>query len=171
MDQLKHLFSFKVQKKSPPPFPPHPPHEPRDLFLLSIINWQFHYKKKTRSSYRPTETFFSLLGTEKMPPPPSPHPPHVPGDLKLLSYIGSFIQKKSRSSNGSTETHVFFQVQKKSPPPSLHTHLMNHVIQFYCQSYIGSFIIKNHTVQIDQLKHLFSFRYRTPPPPFPPLTS
>ena len=25
--------------------------------------------------------------------------------------------------------------------------------------HIGSFIIKNHAVQIDQLKHLFSFKY------------
>ena len=32
---------------------------------------------------------------------------------------------------------------------------MNHVIYFYFQSHIGSFIKKGHAVQIDQLKRLF----------------
>ena len=38
--------------------------------------------------------------------------------------------------------------------------------------HIGSFIIKNHAVQIAQLNHFFSFRYRKKnPPPFQPLKS
>ena len=31
--------------------------------------------------------------------------------------------------------------------------------KFYCQSHIGSFIIQNHAVQIDQPEHLFFFKY------------
>ena len=49
---------FQVQKKSLPP------HEPRDLILLSITHWQFHYIK-SRSANRPTETLVTKVTLEE----------------------------------------------------------------------------------------------------------